>query len=143
VQQLPATAFILVDSATGARRAVSGDCNPGIALLPRVGSQPYGTDQAPEYENPPNIQAGDPQAAFPPYPGQPNQQQLPPGYGQPGAYGSPGHPQPGYAQPGYGQPGYGQPGYPQPGYGQPGQGQPGPGYPPSGPNHHPWGTNGR
>jgi hypothetical protein len=40
IQQLPPTAFVLVDPA-GSRRAVWGDCNPGIVLLSRVSDQPY------------------------------------------------------------------------------------------------------
>ncbi len=38
IQRLPPTAFVLVDSALGDRRAALGDCNPGIILLPRVAS---------------------------------------------------------------------------------------------------------
>ncbi len=38
IQQLPPTAFVLVDSSLGDRRAALGDCNPGIVLLPRVAS---------------------------------------------------------------------------------------------------------
>ncbi len=38
IQQLPPTAFVLVDSSLGERRAALGDCNPGIVLLPRVAS---------------------------------------------------------------------------------------------------------
>ncbi|WP_131788186.1 hypothetical protein [Protofrankia symbiont of Coriaria ruscifolia] len=38
IQQLPPTAFVLVDSSLGDRRAALGDCNPGIILLPRVAS---------------------------------------------------------------------------------------------------------
>jgi hypothetical protein len=40
IQTLPPTAFLLVDSATGTRRAVLADCNPGIVLLPRVSDEP-------------------------------------------------------------------------------------------------------
>ncbi|WP_157180507.1 hypothetical protein [Protofrankia coriariae] len=38
IQQLPPTAFVLIDSSLGDRRAALGDCNPGIVLLPRVAS---------------------------------------------------------------------------------------------------------
>jgi hypothetical protein len=38
IQQLPPTAFVLVDSSLNDRRAALGDCNPGIILLPRVAS---------------------------------------------------------------------------------------------------------
>jgi hypothetical protein len=62
IQQLPPTAFVLVDPA-GLRRAVSGDCNPGIVLLPRVGDQPYvpGADAT----QPVTGAAGRPQGALP------------------------------------------------------------------------------
>ncbi|WP_280478893.1 hypothetical protein [Nocardia asiatica] len=39
-QALPATAFILVETGAHDRRVVAGDCNPGIALLDRVATQP-------------------------------------------------------------------------------------------------------
>ncbi|MFI9402225.1 hypothetical protein [Nocardia sp. NPDC052316] len=39
-QSLPATAFILVETGSGTRRVVAGDCNPGIALLNRVAAEP-------------------------------------------------------------------------------------------------------
>ncbi|MFE9577412.1 hypothetical protein ACFYO1_13565 [Nocardia sp. NPDC006044] len=38
-QSLPVTAFILVESGSGVRRVVAGDCNPGIALLDRVAAE--------------------------------------------------------------------------------------------------------
>lgn len=40
VQSLPATAFVLVEVAPAGRRVVLGDCNPGIALLDRVATEP-------------------------------------------------------------------------------------------------------
>lgn len=68
-----------------------------------------------------------------PAPGYPQQDQVPPGYGDvpPPGFAPPGATGPGYVVPGYGPPpygpppGYGQQGYGQPGYGQPGYGQPG------------------
>lgn len=39
-QSLPPTAFVLVENHGGGRRVVSGDCNPGIALLDRVSAEP-------------------------------------------------------------------------------------------------------
>lgn len=39
-QSLPPTAFVLVENHSGGRRVVSGDCNPGIALLDRVSVEP-------------------------------------------------------------------------------------------------------
>ncbi|WNV86127.1 hypothetical protein [Umezawaea sp. Da 62-37] len=36
LQELPVTAFLLVEPTTGGRRVVAGDCNPGIALLDGV-----------------------------------------------------------------------------------------------------------
>ncbi|MEU7146105.1 hypothetical protein ABZ942_42160 [Nocardia sp. NPDC046473] len=39
-QSLPPTAFVLVENRPGARRVVTGDCNPGIAMLDRVAAQP-------------------------------------------------------------------------------------------------------
>jgi hypothetical protein len=40
VQSLPATAFVLVEPGPKGRRVVLGDCNPGIALLDRVATEP-------------------------------------------------------------------------------------------------------
>lgn len=40
VQSLPATAFVLVEPGPNGRRVVLGDCNPGIALLDRVATEP-------------------------------------------------------------------------------------------------------
>ncbi|MGW0252109.1 hypothetical protein ACWDYH_36335 [Nocardia goodfellowii] len=39
-QALPSTAFVLVENHHGGWRVVSGDCNPGIALLDRVARTP-------------------------------------------------------------------------------------------------------
>jgi hypothetical protein len=40
IQSLPVTSFILVEPTSTGRRAVLGDCNPGIALLPKVSERP-------------------------------------------------------------------------------------------------------
>jgi hypothetical protein len=40
IQGLPPTAFILVEVDRSGRRVVGGDCNPGIALLPRLAAMP-------------------------------------------------------------------------------------------------------
>jgi hypothetical protein len=40
IQGLPPTAFILVDVGPHGRRAMMGDCNPGITLLPQVANGP-------------------------------------------------------------------------------------------------------
>ena len=40
VQSLPATAFVLVEAGPTGRRVVLGDCNPGVALLDWVASDP-------------------------------------------------------------------------------------------------------
>lgn len=51
IQGLPDTAFLLVDSMDGDRVARSGDCNPGIALLPNTAVErplPGGTPSPPE-----------------------------------------------------------------------------------------------
>jgi hypothetical protein len=97
IQQLPPTAFVLIDAAAGARRAVLGDCNPGLVLLPRVSDRPYLPDAAP---------AG-PAAIVGAHGGTP----LQPGPGTAGPV--PGHPPPGQgiAPPGYDQPptGYNRP----------------------------------
>lgn len=40
IQSLAPTAFVLVEPTSTGRRAVAGDCNPGIALLPKVSARP-------------------------------------------------------------------------------------------------------
>ncbi|MEU4443637.1 hypothetical protein AB0K14_09175 [Actinosynnema sp. NPDC050801] len=40
IQALPVTSFIMVESAQSGRRAVLGDCNPGIVLLDKVSQHP-------------------------------------------------------------------------------------------------------
>jgi hypothetical protein len=40
IQSLPATAFVLVENPASGRRVVLGDCNPGIALLDKVSTNP-------------------------------------------------------------------------------------------------------
>ena len=40
IQNLPLTAFVLVEAAPTGRRIVFGDCNPGVSLLPRVATEP-------------------------------------------------------------------------------------------------------
>jgi hypothetical protein len=40
IQGLPPTAFIMVDDGPDGRRALMGDCNPGITLLPQVANDP-------------------------------------------------------------------------------------------------------
>ncbi|WP_322756437.1 hypothetical protein [Frankia sp. Cas3] len=59
IQRLPPTAFVLVDSSLGDRRAAFGDCNPGIILLPRVASTPrQAVPPAPQQQRvPPTIDA--------------------------------------------------------------------------------------
>jgi hypothetical protein len=44
IQELPMTAFILVDSHNGHRRIIYGDCNPGTVLLDRVADTPHPHD---------------------------------------------------------------------------------------------------
>ncbi|OLF10214.1 hypothetical protein BLA60_17395 [Actinophytocola xinjiangensis] len=40
IQGLPATSYILVETGSGGRRVVAGDCNPGIVLLEQVATTP-------------------------------------------------------------------------------------------------------
>ncbi|MCJ0869050.1 hypothetical protein [Streptomyces sp. AP-93] len=40
LQALPPTGLVLVDTASGGRRVVFGDCNPGISVMPRVSPLP-------------------------------------------------------------------------------------------------------
>jgi hypothetical protein len=103
IQSLPATAFILVNTSGGARRVITGDCNPGTVLLDKVSDTPYVPTQ--DASAPAGAVGHTPQpGGYPQIPGQSAGTAVPPGYGQP--------------QPGYGQP--------QPGWGQPPPQQPGP-----------------
>ncbi|SQD95846.1 MULTISPECIES: hypothetical protein [unclassified Parafrankia] len=101
LQSLATTAFILVGTSSGPGRVRSGDCNPGLLLLPRVSEQPRDlTGAAPAYGAGSLNQGGATATQQLPAPQREFQHQLPPGYPQ-----QPGYPLP----PDYLQ----QPGYPQ------------------------------